>query len=300
MANAKDVLASMRSIQDTMKITNAMFLISSAKLRKAKKSLAAVSDYFHTMQHTIFEILQCMPELEHGFLRSPAAPPPRKKALLVITADKGLAGAYNQSVIRLAEDQLARCPDTRLYVLGQVGRRYFARKTSQVDLAFSYTAQEPNLQRARRIGSEMIDLYEEQSLDEVSVIFTEMVTPLTAEAKLLKLLPLDRGDFTESLLETAFPAITEFYPSPAAVLSQVVPIYMHGILFGALTESYCAELHARMTAMDAATKNGSEMLQDLHLLYHRSRQAAITQEITEVSSGAKAFRQKKAKKGESV
>lgn len=301
MGNAKDVLASMKSIRSTMKITGAMFLISSAKLRKAKGSLGAVTDYFHTMQHTIHEILQCMPELTHPFLHAPDGPPPRKRAYLVITADKGLAGAYNQAVVRLAEEQLAQDPNARLFLMGQMGRRYFTRRTpGQVVPDFTYSAQEPTLQRARRLGEELVTLFQEGEVEEISVIFTEMTSPLEAQPQILKLLPLDRGDFETSHLNKPMEPITEFYPSAAAVLDQVVPNYMVGILFGALTESYCAELQARMTAMDAATKNGAKMLQELQLLYHRSRQAAITQEIIEVSSGAKSFRQKKAKKGESL
>lgn len=302
MANAKEVLSSIKSIQDTMKITNAMYLISSSKLRRARRHLTAVYDYFETMQYTIYDILEHMPSMEHIYLQDPrdVKRAESKRAYVVITADKGLAGAYNQSIIKLAEEQLAAYHNARLYVVGQVGRRYFARKTDHLEEEFLYSAQNPTMQRARSMTMELLELYREKQIDEVFVIYTEMITPLQAEPRMLKLLPLDRQDFKKMSVKEDRHQMTSFYPSAELVMSKVAPIYMCGILFGALTESYCAELNARMTAMDAATKNANEMIEELRLLYNSSRQAAITQEITEIVAGAKAFKRKKARKGESL
>ncbi|MEG1999943.1 MAG: ATP synthase F1 subunit gamma [Evtepia sp.] len=299
MANAKDVLYSIRSIQDTMKITNAMYLVSSSKLRRARKNLPAIYDYFETMQNTIHDILCCMPELEHIYLKDHIDDPQSRRAYVVITADKGLAGIYNQAIIKLTETELRHYPNARLYVVGQVGRRYFTKKTDRADETFLYSAQDPSLQRARNIMMDLLNLYRGDQIDEVFVIYTEMITQLHIEPRILKILPLDRAEFITTKQENR-PHMADFFPSAATVMSKVAPIYMSGMLFGALNESYCAELSARMTAMDSATKNATDMIQELRLLYNRSRQAAITQEITEVVGGAKAFKQKKAGKGESL
>ena len=294
MPNAKEVLRRISSIQDTMKITNAMYLISSSKLRTAKKNMEGVSDYFRTMQEVIRDILMQMPELKHRYFDNDVEHKnyEAKRAYVIITSDKGLAGSYNQAVIKHVEDKLSRYKNATLYVIGQVGYHHFEKSGYAMERDFIYSSKQPSLQRARNITMDIIDLYESGKVDEVYVMYTKMETPTVARPHSIKLLPLNRVDFEKSDAEE-YCRQTAFFPSPEAVMDEVAPIYMHGIIFSAMTESYSAELSARMSAMDAARKNAEEMIRELKLVYNRTRQAAITNEITEVVSGAKAFQSRR-------
>lgn len=294
MAGSKEIQDRMKSISDTMKITNAMYLISSSKLRKARKNMEQVTDYFHTIRRTIGDILHHMPEMEHPFLEPVNGyQGNRKRAYIVITADKGLAGAYNLNVEKKAEQELKMHPDAKLFVVGQVGTHYFAHKQIPYVENFLYSSQRPSLQRARNITVELLDAFRDGEVQEIFIIYTRMKNSLQSEPTMMKLLPLSREQFQQKTMKlTGETELTEdFFPDPISVFNSLAPITMHGIIFSALTESYCAELNDRMVAMDGATKSGSEMLQQLQLQYNRLRQSSITQEITEVIAGAKAQKQ---------
>lgn len=289
MPSIKDIQHRIASIRDTMKITKAMYLISSAKLRKARNNLAAVADYFNTMQATIHDILTHMPEIEHPYLESYRRKPEtdKKRGYIVVTADKGLAGAYNQNVIKLLEKELEGHPNSELFVIGEIGRHYFMGKPVIMNHNFLYSSQNPSLQRARNITRELLDLYEEGGLDEIHIIYSDMRNAMQSVTKCIRVLPLKRVFFAERRVEDHNQP-ESFFPSPESVMDQTVPNFMYGAIFAALTESYCAELSNRMAAMDTATNNGADMLAELSTLYNRTRQGEITQEITEVIGGYRA------------
>ena len=289
MANMREIRSRIKSIQDIMKITNAMYLISSSKLKKARKSLAATEPYFQKLQTTIHEILLCAPEVVHTSLdeRKDIKDEHKKRGYIVITADKGLAGAYNHNIIKLAEEQLKKGKNNYLFTIGQVGRRYFTKKKVMVDIEFLYTAQNPTLHRARVIAGAIIDLYKKKELDEVYIVYTDMVTPMKSEAKMIQVLPLKKENFEYAPVREGIVDTAVFTPSPEKVMSKVVPNYIKGLIFGALVEAFSSEQNERMMAMDAATSSAKEMISELSLLYNRARQASITQEITEIASGAK-------------
>lgn len=288
MTNMREIRSRMKSIQDIMKITNAMYLISSSKLKKARKSLTATEPYFEKLQTTIQDILMRAPEIEHLAFdtRDGIKEEDKKRGYIVITADKGLAGAYNHNIIKLAEQEMKRGKNNFLFAIGQVGRRYFVRKKVTVDIEFLYTAQNPTLHRARVIAATIMDLYEREELDEVYIIYTKMITPMKSEPEMLQILPLKKCNFDE---ETGrrFNDTAVFSPSPEKVMDKVVPNYIKGLIYGTLVEAFSSEQNARMMAMEAATTSAKEMISDLSLMYNRARQAAITQEITEIASGAK-------------
>lgn len=289
MTNMREIRSRMKSIQDIMKITNAMYLISSSKLKKARKSLAATEPYFEKLQTTIHEILLCSPEAVHTAFdeRKNIKEEDKKRGYIVITADKGLAGAYNHNIIKLAEEQLKKGTNNFLFTVGQVGRRYFAKKKVTVDVEFLYTAQNPTLHRARVIAGTIIDLYRKKELDEVYIIYTKMVTPMKAEAQVLQVLPLKKENFKDVPVREGIAESAVFSPSPEKVMSKVVPNYIKGLIYGTLVEAFSSEQNERMMAMDAATSSAKEMISELSLMYNRARQASITQEITEIASGAK-------------
>ena len=289
MANTREIRSRIKGIQDIMKITNAMYLISSSKLKKARKSLQATQPYFKALQATIYDILVRAPHISSVYFhrREDIKPEDRKKGYLVITADKGLAGAYNHNVIKRAEEEMQKGGNNALFVVGQVGRQYFIRKGVSVDCEFLYTAQNPTLVRAGNISETIIDLFVKKHLDDVYVIYTKMTTPMKSEVEITKIFPLERKKFEQRASGYSHAA---FDPSPEIVMENLVPNYLKGLIFGVLVESFSSEQNARMTAMEAATKSAKDMLKRLELQYNRARQAAITQEITEIISGAKSLK----------
>ena len=185
---------------------------------------------------------------------------------------------------------MAAHKQSHLYVMGQVGRMYFQRRARagelDVDTEFIYTTQNPTLYRSRRIAEQMLKAFDDGDLDDVYIIYTDMVSSITFEPKILQLLPLDAEHFVQSEGEITRHHEAVFSPSPNIVMEHLTPNFMKGMIYGAMVESFCSEQQARMSAMDSATTSAKDMLQNLSLQYNRARQAAITQEITEIVSGA--------------
>lgn len=298
MANAKEIKERMASIQETRKITNAMYLISSSKMKQAKKKLADTEPFFYAMQAEIARILRHVPDMHSHFFdrREKIAPEDRKIGCIVITADKGLAGAYNHNVVKMTEELLKGPGMHKLFVLGELGRQYFSKKPDlELDTTFRYTVQNPTMHRARVITAKMIELFEQGEVDDVYIIYTRMVNAMQVEADKIKLFPLQRMDFTPDNVPSLAGVYREgvtLYPSAHSVMDSIVPNYVNGIIYGCLVESYCSEHNSRMQAMQNATDSASQMLSELNITYNRVRQADITQELTEVIGGANAQKRK--------
>lgn len=296
MATIKEIRTRMKSVEQTLKITNAMYLISSSKLRKARQMLSDVQPYFQKITETISDILHHSPEIEHCFFdkRPHKKGAERKVGYVVITGDKGLAGAYNHNIIKLTEQLVAQTPGAIVFPVGQFGRNYFITHgvVEQDDESFLYTVQDPTTHRAMEMSEFLLGQFTRGELDEVYIIYTEMVSSVRLEPTVRKLLPLDVDAFPwKPRTPERYHQTVEYVPSAKSVLSQLVPGYAKGILFGALVESFCSEQNARMTAMDSSTKNAREMLRALSLVYNRVRQSAITQEITEIVGGSQQKKQ---------
>lgn len=294
MANSREIQARMKSIKDTMKITNAMCMISSSKLQKARKNLKNTEPYFYTIQDALGKILDLSPDTGNEFfdLRADVPEKERKKGYIVVTADKGMAGAYNHNVIKIAEKEAVAESQNMLFVVGEVGRRYFEKKNIPIDIDFKYTAQNPNMNRARIISEKIVELFKKKELDEVYIVFTRMINSVTFEAEMKQLLPLKKQKITEHLDSSNNYQQCFFEPDINTVFEHIVPNYVAGYVYGALVESYCCEHNARMMAMQTATDAAKDMLKSLDIEYNRARQAAITQEITEVIAGSKAQKKK--------
>lgn len=304
MANTREIQNRMKSIQDTLKITNAMYMISSTKLQKAKRNLAQTENYFFTLQNMISRILRHLPD-DHKIetnpyfdIREKKAEKDRVRGYIVVTADKGLAGAYNHNVLKLAEEQMEIGGQYKLFVVGELGRQFFAARGVQLERHFHYTAQNPSLHRARIISETVIDQFLSGKLDEVHLIYTAMKNSMVTEPRIMQLLPMVRETCLSKAALSSGIFQEEFVlePSPRAVLNNIIPDTIMGYVYGALVESFCSEQNARMMAMEAANKSGEEMLHNLSVEYNRVRQALITQEITEVIAGAKAQKKKKQQK----
>lgn len=292
MASMSEIRTRISSVQDTMKITNAMYLISSAKLRKAKSGHEKVSPYFRLLQQTIADILTRCPDLEEDFFEetSPRTIPEngKRRTIIVISSDKGLAGSYNHNVFKKVEELIADDSENTLILVGHMAVNYFKNfKNVTIDEKHIYPAADPAMYRARDIAEHVIGQFLENEVDEVYVAYTDMINSMSFETQTKRIMPLSTKMFEnievgEHLREPVFS------PSPEAVIKHVAPNYIKGLIYGAMVESYACEQSARMTAMDNATTNAKDMIRELSLAYNRERQAAITQEITEIVGGASA------------
>ena len=296
MANAREIQSRIKSVQDTMKITNAMYMISSSKMKKAKKVLEDTEPYFYNMQAAIARILRHIPDIQHPFfsVRHLVPQQERKTGIIVVTGDKGMAGAYNHNITKLTDEFMEKTPGYhKLYVLGMVGRQYYEKKSADVDGSFRYTVQKPTMHRARLISEEIVRAFLDRELDEVHIIYTQMQNAAVMEPVDMQLLPLKKASFSPAQIPVGAPQEEiEMFPSADVVLDTMIPNYLTGVIYGCLVEAYASENNARMTAMQSSTDSAKKMLQDLSIQFNCARQAAITQEITEVISGAKAQRRK--------
>ena len=292
MPGTKEIKNRIRSVKDTQKIAKAMYLISSTKMQRAKAELDGTRPYFSALRREIGRIFDSFEDIESKYFYSKdyKSATDKPDACLVITADKGLAGAYNQNAIREAEKLLEINPETKLFVVGEYGRQYFMRHNIPIEQSFLYTAQNPTMQRAREICTVLLDLYQSKAADEIYIVYTDLKRDISQCAETARLLPLERADFkTDDRKKNEF----EFWPDAKKVLESIVPAYLTGFIYSALVDSFCSEQNARMAAMSASDNNAQEIIADLSVQYNRMRQADITREITEVSAGAKAQRAKR-------
>ncbi len=304
MPSTKEIKNRIKSVKDTQKITNAMYLIASTKLRKAKSELDKTRPYFNAVQGEIKRIFRTSEEIENKYFYPITGEHelPGSYGYLVITADKGLAGAYNQNVIKEAVKLMKEHENPKLFVVGEFGRHYFTSRNIPIEQSFLYTAQNPTIHRAREISSILLDLFDKKKLSKLFVIYTDMQGAINSRACSARLLPFHRAQFMSmDIKEEEIKIPFEFQPSMENVLDKIVPSYVTGFIYSALIDSFCSEQNARMNAMDSANRNAEELLSQLSVQYNHIRQNSITQEITEVSSGAKSMRNKaKAKKNREV
>ena len=273
-----------------------MYMISSTKMRKAKQDLENTEPYFYTLQSMMARLLRHLPDVSHMYFEKEEKEEldhQKKVGLLVITGDKGLAGAYNHNVLKLAQEFLGDQNQwAELFVVGELGRQYFTSQHVPIQENFQFTAQNPTFSRARWIAETLLEKFQSGELDEIQVIFTRMENSMTSVAEVRKMLPMERPLMPKIPMDVYH---EEFLAIPDAqtVVDSIVPNYISGFIYSALVESFCSEQNARMQAMESATNNADELLHDLSIMYNRARQAAITQEITEVCSGARAQKNKK-------
>ena len=291
--NMREIKLRIKSINQMRQITKAMKLISASKLKKARAQLEETIPYFNKVRETIADILAHSGDVESRYFNLRNEKSGKRKAYIIITGDKGLAGGYNSNIKKLAEQAIGDDKENAvLLVAGNSGRSYFIRKQYNVHTEFDYVVQNPTVFRAREIGDIILNLYNKQEVDEVYIVFTQMMSAITLEPKLLKLLPLEIGALRMDVKaeEVKIDEQIKYEPSPSVVLDVLIQKYIKGIMYGAFVEAFTSEQNARMTAMDNATKNADEMLQKLNLYYNRARQAAITQEISEIVGGASALK----------
>lgn len=277
--NMKDIKRRMKSVQSTMQITKAMELVASSKLRHARERVLKSRPYFNTIYETMVRIAGDTRTGDSIYTK----PREIKKSLFVIIAgDRGLAGGYNSNVLKLAFAKM-QGKNACVVTVGRKAQEYYAKRDVEVVADNPNIAETMQIQDTHRIVNDMLSKYKSGEVDEVYIVYTEFVSPMTQEARCKKVLPLS---FDEHEKKSGVKSMTEYDPSPESVFSAVVPEYLNGMLYGAVVESYASEQSSRRMAMESASDNASEMIENLNLSYNRARQAAITQEITEIVAGS--------------
>ena len=275
----KDIKLRIKSVESTMQITKAMELVASSKMRRAKERVEHSRPYFETLHKTLTEIAAADPRARNPYLRRAEI---KKTLLIVIAGVRGLAGGYNSNVLKQAQQEAG---DVVVLPIGKRSAEYFVHHevplfTQEVLLAADITVGEC-FQLARRIT----EGYCKGEYDAVKICYTRFDSMMTQTASTMEVLPLSIEPTEQQKAEARRSQIL-YKPSSEEVFRAIIPEYVAGIVYGAVCESVASELAARRTAMDAATKNAGEMIDHLNLYYNRARQAAITQEITEIVAGA--------------
>lgn len=290
MASMRDIKRRRGSIQSTQQITKAMKLVSTVKLQRAKQNADRSKNYFHCMYDTVNSILQRTKNLDHKYLRSGDT---GKKAVIVITSNRGLAGGYNSNIIKLITNGELAGEDLAIYAIGKKGRDALQRKY-EVKADYSDIIEEPAYADAMVISRELLEAFSKGEISEIYLAYTGFKNTVVHVPTLLKLLPVEIGkeqaaDAEGAEAENRDRAPMNFEPEDEEALNLLIPKYITSLIYGGMIEAVASENGARMQAMDSATSNADEMIDKLTLLYNRARQSSITQELTEIIAGANAI-----------
>ncbi|MEK4513129.1 F0F1 ATP synthase subunit gamma [Paenibacillus anaericanus] len=279
----REIKRQIKSIQNTRQITKAMEMVASAKLRKAQEKAQASRPYVEKLREVVSSIAAGSEGISHPMMVSR---PVKRTAYIVITSDGGLVGGYNANVLRKVMDELHSRHSSKseygLFVIGRKGREYFNRRDLPVVSEITELSDAPRFADIKSLAYAAVQGFEEEEYDEVYICYSKFINAITQVPTVDRLLPFDRVD------QHGVSATYEYEPSPEGVLEVLLPKYAETLIFGALLEGKASELGAKMTAMGSATKNATTMIGELTLTYNRARQAAITQEITEIVAGANA------------
>ncbi|MFN2525201.1 MAG: F0F1 ATP synthase subunit gamma [Actinomycetota bacterium] len=282
----RDIRRRIGSVQSTQKITRAMELIASSRIIKAQQRVAAARPYAETMRRLMASVAAHAGTIDHPLLKP--RPEVRSIGMVVITSDRGLAGAYNSNVIRAAERDLqSHGKDTKLFLVGKKAISYFKFRGYSFDHSWQGMSDRPRISDAREVAREAARAFSEGEVDEVRLAYTRFESALTQRPVVVNLLPLPTEDVTDE--EHAGGAAYEFEPEPEAILDYLLPRYLEGSVYQGLLEAAASEHAARRRAMKAATDNADELIEDLTRVYNQARQAEITTEIMEVVGGAEAL-----------
>ena len=285
-AGSKEIKTRMTSVESTKQITKAMQLVASSKLRKAKERAESSRPYFTTLYNTINEISQSTKGVKNDFLVQREV---KNKCYIVVAGDRGLAGGYNSNVLKSAVNHMAGKQE-KIISIGKKAHEFFDKRGYEIVNSIE-NVEHCNYDNALEISNNVMDLYKKGEIDEVYIAYTEFVSPLVQNVKLIKVLPLVfENKNTESQENSVRRGRVQYLPSAEAVLGYIIPKYISGTIYGGVIESFASEQGARRTAMESATDNADEMLSDLELKYNRARQSAVTQEITEIVGGVEALK----------
>lgn len=299
MASMRDIQRRKTSIQSTEQITKAMKLVATVKLQKARVRAEQAKPYFEHMYESVTSMLSRSGNLNHKYLKAGESD---KKAVIVITANRGLAGGYNNNVTKLLtkDDDFSK-DKVVTYVIGRKGKENLVRSGYEIKEDFSEVVNEPIYRDAMEIAEKVLDGFEKGEFGEVYIAYTAFKNTVSHVPTMLKVLPASAEEEIEEEIEKSAPqdetseerierlTLMNYEPSDEEALDLIIPKYVSSLIYGALIEAVASENGARMAAMDSATSNADEMIADLSLMYNRARQSSITQELTEIIAGAEAI-----------
>lgn len=294
MASMRDIKRRKGSIQSTQQITKAMKLVSTVKLQRAKNNAEKSRTYFHCMYDTVNSILKRTKGIEHRYLKAGEG---GKKAVIVITSNRGLAGGYNSNIIKLITRGELAGEDLAVYAIGKKGREALQRQY-EIKADYSDVIEEPVYADAMAICKEVLEAFERGEVSEIYLAYTGFKNTVVHVPTLLKLLPVEPGSMETVNEEEGQEPVQEsvdekvpmnFEPKDEEALDLLIPKYITSLIYGGMLQAIASENGARMQAMDSATSNAEEMIDKLTLQYNRARQGSITQELTEIIAGANAI-----------
>ena len=292
MASMRDIQRRKVSVQSTGQITKAMKLISTVKLQKAKERAEHSKAYFNGMFEAVSDILSKSGNINHRFLKHTEG---KKKAVIVISSNRGLAGGYNANIVKLiTTNPEFNTDNTVIYAIGRKAKEGLLRKGYDVKSDYSEVIEEPMYSDAVHISSDVLKAFEDGEIGEIYLAYTIFKNSVSQVPDMKRILPvsdmpkaMEKSDEGKSLEDDKTPM--NYEPGEDEVLDIIIPKYVTSLIYGALVEAVASENGARMSAMDSATSNAEEMIADLSLMYNRARQGSITQELTEIIAGAEAI-----------
>ncbi len=294
---ARDIKRRIKSVNSTKQITKAMELVSTAKLKRRKNFLEAIKPYYETTMDTVHNIVENEKSIRHQYL---TVRPVQQTLYIVIAADRGLCGGYNANALKRALADISNPAEAKIVAIGKKAIDFFKRQQFDVVDAIGGISEKPTYKDAKRIAEFALDLYVRNEVDQIKLVYTRMESTILQVADIMSLLPLvvedsKKDEPIEQEAENIFseeevaPELLNYSPDPEAVISYLIPKYLESTLYGGLLESAASEQAARRMAMENATDNAEEMIEELTLSFNQARQAAITQEISEIVGGANAF-----------
>lgn len=285
MASMREIKRRKATIESTGQITQAMKLVSTAKLQRAKGKVESSKPYFSHMYDAVNSILAKSGNISHPYLQAPEG---GKKAFIVVTSNRGLAGGYNNNVVKLLTQGNIPKEDVLVYAVGRKGRDTLRRYGYEIKEDYSEVMNGPMFSDAAQIGRAVLEAFTNQEVSEIYIAYTVFKNTITQIPTLMRLLPVEIKE-DEAEKSDADLAIMNYEPEAEEALDMIIPKYINSLIYGALTEAVASENGARMQAMDSASNNAEEMISDLALKYNRARQASITQELTEIVAGTSAI-----------
>ncbi len=282
MASMRDIKRRRSSIQGTQQITKAMKLVSTVKLQRARSAAEKSKYYFDSMFRTVNSILSRVGHIEHRYLIPGESP---RKAVVVITSNRGLAGGYNSNVVKLItrNDELKK-EDLDIYCIGNKGREAFSRHGYTIREDLPDIIEDPLYSEVNALTNRLLASFEKGEIGEIYLAYTFFKNTVSQEPRLIKLLPVEPEEG-----EDESNAVMNFEPEDVEAIDMIIPKYISSLIYGGLKEAIASENGARMQAMDNATSNAEEMIDKLSLQYNRARQGSITQELTEIIAGSEAI-----------
>lgn len=288
---SRDIKRKIRSVNSTKQITKAMELVSTAKLKRAKDKVDITKPYFKQVVETVQEIVQGEKSLKHEYLSYREV---KKTLYIVIAADRGLCGGYNVNVAKKALEDVSDKTKASFITIGKKTREFFTKMDCNIVKEYLYISEKPGYADAQDIARRALHMYETEQVDAIKLVYTRLLSTISQVPEMLNLLPAVMPEAEKvELAEDEVAAdlkFTTYEPSAEAVLSYLIPKYIESTIFGALMESAASEQAARRVAMESASDNADEMIEELTLTYNQARQSAITQEISEIVSGAEALK----------